>query len=199
MSKLPKRALLSATSLIAVVTIAGCAAEGPSKPSAASPSTTKTGHGAEPRKTTSNGPSCNPKEGAKAPALTVASMNGSRTTIAPGKVTLIDFWATWCKPCEKSFPAYQSLYTKYKDRGFEVIAVAVDDPETKAKIPGFVKTSGAKFPVGWDEDHALADCWKVKNMPSAYIIDRQGVVRHIHVEWKDDSEKKVEAQIKALL
>ena len=160
------------------------------------------GHAASPkatRKTTTEGPSCNPKEGAKAPALAIDSMNAGKASIVPGKVTLIDFWATWCKPCEKSFPAYQALYTKYKGRGFEVIAVAVDEADTKAAIPGFIKKAGAKFPVGWDDGHTFADCWKPGGMPAAYIIDKKGVVRHIHEKWLDESEKQVEAQIKALL
>lgn len=53
--------------------------------------------------------------------------------------------------------------------------------------------------MGWDDGHALADCWKPGGMPAAYIIDKKGVVRHIHERWLDDSEKQVEAQIKALL
>jgi peroxiredoxin len=148
-------------------------------------------------KPTTNGPSCDPKVGAVAPKLAIDVNGGGKASIATGKVTLVDFWAPWCEPCKASFPKYQDLYSKYKARGFEVIAIAVDDE--KNELPGFVKKYGAKFPVGLDRDHELAGCWKPANMPSSYIIDKKGVVRHIHNQWHPGDEAKVEEQIKALL
>jgi cytochrome c biogenesis protein CcmG, thiol:disulfide interchange protein DsbE len=172
----------------ATVVLASCATEKPATPEPASP---KSG-------ATTTGPSCNPKVGAKAPALTMETFNGpGKVAIAPGKVTLVDFWATWCRPCEASFPKYEELYVKYKSKGFELIAVNMDDD--KKDIAAFLKKSGAKFPVGWDKGHAVAECWKPPNMPSAYIIDKKGVVRHIHREWKNGHETIVEEEIKALL
>ena len=87
------------------------------------------------------------KEGDKAPAISLDSMNGTgKLAIAPGKVTIVDFWATWCGPCQKSFPKLQELYVKYKASGLEIVAVSVDEEGDKGKIPDFVKTAGAKFP-----------------------------------------------------
>jgi cytochrome c biogenesis protein CcmG, thiol:disulfide interchange protein DsbE len=175
-------------SALLAVALASCAGEQPSTKEAASPKS------ATP---TTSGPSCNPKVGAKAPSLAVETVNGSgKVAIVPGKVTLVDFWATWCPPCKESFPKYEELYVKYKSHGFELIAVNIDDE--KAGINGFVKNAGAKFPVGWDKGHVLADCWKPAGMPTAYIIDKKGVVRHIHNVWKAGDEKMVEEQIKAL-
>jgi cytochrome c biogenesis protein CcmG/thiol:disulfide interchange protein DsbE len=176
--------------LIASLAAVSCAAE--------TPAAKEPGYGG--KTATTKGPSCDPKVGALAPKLEIQSMNGGgKVSIAPGKVTLVDFWATWCEPCKDSFPKYQELYAKYKSKGLEVIAVSGDEEDTKKEIPGFVKKYGAKFPVGWDQGHPIAECWKPTGNPSAYIIDKKGVVRHIHTTWHAGDEKKIEEQIKALL
>ena len=182
---------IAAAATLALLALTACPGETQNTSTAKEPSS-------DAAKSTTSGPSCNPKVGAKAPALTIASMNGGgKATIAPGKVTLVDFWATWCKPCRKSFPSYQALYTKYKSQGFELIAVSADEDDKD--IPGFIKEYGAKFPVGFDKGHAYADCWKPANMPTAYLIDKKGVVREIHNKWEDGDEKELDAKIKSLL
>jgi cytochrome c biogenesis protein CcmG, thiol:disulfide interchange protein DsbE len=139
-----------------------------------------------------------PEVGKNASSFSLTSVNGgNKMAIEKGKVTIVDFWATWCEPCAKSFPAYQDLYVKYKASGLEILAISVDD-ETK-DIPDFLKKHGAKFPAGWDEGHKIADCYKPPKMPSAYVIDRNGVIRHIHEGYKDGKEKELEKEIKALL
>lgn len=183
-----KNPFVLAVLAISAVSYAGCGESQQTTKEAASPTPT------------TNGPSCNPKVGAHAPSLSIDSLSTSgKASIAPGKVTLVDFWATWCGPCRESFPKYQELYTKYKSRGFEIIAVSVDEDSDKGKIPDFIKAKGAKFPVGWDKGHALAECWKPNVMPTAFLIDKKGVVRQIHAEWHNGNEKELEEQIKSLL
>lgn len=136
--------------------------------------------------------------GKPASAFSLSSVNlGSKTGLEKGKVTIVDFWATWCEPCKKSFPKYQELYVKYKASGLEIVAVSVDDE--KKDIPDFIKTHGAKFPVAWDEGHKIADCYKPPGMPSAFIVDKNGVVKHVHNGYHDGEEKEIEKEIKALL
>lgn len=141
------------------------------------------------------------KVGDKAPAFSVDSMNGAgKAAVASGKVTIVDFWATWCEPCKKSFPKYQELYVKYKASGLEIVAVSVDDDDKKSSIAEFAKThGGAKFPVGWDDGHKIADKWKPGGMPSAYVLDKQGVVRFIHKGYHDGEDAEIEKEIKSLL
>lgn len=137
--------------------------------------------------------------GQPASPFSMDSLNeAGKVSVEPGKVTLVDFWATWCGPCEKSFPKYQELYVKYKSSGLEIAAVSVDDE--KKDIPAFVKKTSVKFPVGWSADSKkIADCYTVPNMPTAYIIDKKGVVRFVHNGFKDDETKKIEEEIKSLL
>ena len=138
------------------------------------------------------------KQGDKAPTFSIDSMNGAgKMTVAPGKVTIVDFWATWCEPCKKSFPKLQELYVKYKASGLEIVAVSVDDE--KNSIVDFAKThGGAKFPVGWDDGKKIADKWKPENMPSSYVVGKDGVVKHVHRGYHDGEELEVEKEIKAL-
>jgi len=139
-----------------------------------------------------------PEIGKTASNFSLTSMNGGqKMSIEKGKVTIVDFWATWCEPCKKSFPKYQDLYTKYKANGLEVIAISVDDE--KKDIPGFIKAHGAKFPVGWDADHKIADCYHPPNMPSAYVIDKTGTVKYVHNGYRDGEEKVLEKELKELL
>ncbi len=137
------------------------------------------------------------KLGDKAPAFSVESMNGAgKMTLAPGKVVIVDFWATWCEPCKKSFPKLQELYVKYKSNGLEIIALSVDDEKTG--IRDFATTHGAKFGVGWDDGKKLADIWKPANMPSTYIVGKDGTVKHIHRGYRDGEEAEIEKELKAL-
>lgn len=139
-----------------------------------------------------------PEVGKLASTFQMASINGQqKIAIEKGKVTIVDFWATWCEPCKKSFPKYQELYTKYQAQGLEVVGVSVDDE--KKDIPAFIKTYGAKFPVGWDAEHKIADCYHPPNMPSAYIIDKTGTIKFVHNGFKEGDEKELEKELKQLL
>ena len=138
------------------------------------------------------------KVGDAAPTFSIDSLNGQgKVALATGKVTIVDFWATWCEPCKKSFPKYQELYVKYKASGLEIAAVSVDDE--KGSIPAFAKSHGAKFPVGWDNGKKIADQYKPENMPTAYVIDKNGVVKFVHKGYHDGEEKELEKEIKSLL
>ncbi len=141
-----------------------------------------------------------PEIGKPASPFKMAAMGGGKTGLEKGKVTLVDFWATWCEPCKKSFPKYQELYVKYKASGLEIVAVSVDDEDTKKEIASFVKTHGdVKFPVAWDDGHKVAECYKPPGMPSAFIIDKQGVVKFMHQKYTPAEEKEIEKEIKGLL
>jgi len=172
----------------ALVVLAACDEEGAKDPSSPATSDSKLEV------------SCSgkPEIGKTASTFQLTSVNGGqKMAIEKGKVTIVDFWATWCEPCKKSFPKYQDLYTKYKANGLEILAVSVDDE--KKDIPAFIKTAGAKFPVGWDGDHRIADCYHPPNMPSAYIIDKTGTIKHVHNGYRDGEEKELEKEIKELL
>ncbi len=114
-----------------------------------------------------------------------------------GKVAIVDFWATWCEPCRKSFPKLQELNVKYKVSGLTIVGISEDDD--KGGIPDFAKESGAKFALAWDADKSIAGKWQPKSMPSTFILDRKGVVRFVHFGYHDGEEAEIEREIKSLM
>jgi cytochrome c biogenesis protein CcmG/thiol:disulfide interchange protein DsbE len=138
--------------------------------------------------------------GSPAPDFSGLSLNNrGRPSVkaANGKVLIVDFWATWCEPCKKSFPKLQDLYTKFKASGMELIAVSEDDEN--AGVLDFGNNFGVKFPLVWDDGKVIAGKWKPKSMPSTFIVDRKGVVRFVHFGYHDGEEGEIEKEVKSLL
>ena len=135
-----------------------------------------------------------------APDFAGDSVNGKgKVSLAQwkGKVVLVDFWATWCQPCQKSFPKLEELRVKYAASGFEIAAISEDDEQNGVKE--FGSTYGAKFPLLWDKDKSIAAKWHPPAMPSTFVVDKKGVVRFVHMGYHDGEEKEIEAELKSLL
>lgn len=112
----------------------------------------------------------------QAPNSTFVLLDGAKISTADlkGKVTLVNFWATTCVSCVKEMPALASTYNKYKDRGFETVAVAMSyDPP--AWVLNFAQTRQLPFKVALDNTGEIAQSWgDVKLTPTTYLVDRQG-------------------------
>ena len=177
--------------VLVTASLAGCGGDA-AAPDSKTPAATA---GAKP----SGGGSGKVNKGDKIPSFSFDAMNGvpEKVKVNPGKVTVVDLWATWCDPCKKSFPKLQELYVKYKGQ-VEFVAISVDDDADKGKIPDFAKTYGAKFPVGWG-GKALADQFAPDNMPSSYIVGKDGVVKFVHKGYHEGDEAEVEKELKSLL
>jgi thiol-disulfide isomerase/thioredoxin len=103
----------------------------------------------------------------------------TRLSELKGKVVLLDFWATWCGPCRQSIPELAELYGKYKDSGLEIIGVSVDEKETQAMIPVAQRELGINYPIVLSEEVPGIDTqFKYEYLPTLYIIDKQGKIRH---------------------
>ena len=114
-----------------------------------------------------------------------------------GKVVYVDFWASWCKPCVKSFPKLNALQVKYEKQGFEVIAINLD--QHKAKAQEFLQRHPVDYTVLYDEHTSVAQAYKVQAMPSSYFIDKTGKIRLSHKGFVPGDEKKIEKAIQVLL
>ncbi len=114
-----------------------------------------------------------------------------------GKVTYIDFWASWCAPCRTSFPLLNKLHQKLKAQGFEVVAINLDEDKTNAEQ--FLKEFPVEFKVLRDAEGKWADQFVVESMPTSFIVDRQGVVQHIHHGFVSDDVNELEEKITQLL
>lgn len=112
----------------------------------------------------------------QAPASTFVLLDGSSTTTADlkGKVTLVNFWATTCVSCVKEMPELVATHQKYKDKGYETIAVAMsyDQPSW---VLNFAQTRQLPFKVALDNTGEIARNWgDVKLTPTTYLVDKQG-------------------------
>ncbi|WP_437878241.1 TlpA family protein disulfide reductase [Sorangium sp. So ce513] len=141
--------------------------------------------------------------GAAAPELTAEIVSGEGPSTlgeARGKVVIVDFWATYCLPCRKSFPAYQRIVDRF-GADVAVIAVALDAPEdvSKEQLVAFADEAEVSFRILWDKDESAVKTYRPPRMPTAYIIDRGGVVRHVHAGYTDGEEEKISREIEALL
>lgn len=143
----------------------------------------------------------NPLVGKPAPEVSAEKITGDGPTSlkdASGKVVILDFWGTFCGPCEKSFPKYQQMLDQFGS-DVTVIAVSEDEPEDKDKIGGFAQKTNVKFPLLWDADKSVAKEYAPPSMPTSFIIDKNGVVRHVHVGYHDGDEAQIAEEIKELL
>ena len=141
-----------------------------------------------------------PLIGNPSPSFAVDSVNGKgkvSTAGLSGKVVIVDFWATWCEPCKKSFPKLQDLNARYKADGLAVVGVSEDDD--KGGIKEFANSFGADFPLLWDSDKSIAGKWEPGSMPATFIIDRKGLVRFMHHGYHDGEELEIEKEVKSLL
>lgn len=118
-------------------------------------------------------------------------------TANKGKVIYIDFWASWCGPCRKSFPWMNNLHQQYKDEGLVIISINVDNDHSYAEQ--FLKEIPALFPVIFDPKGRIARQYKIKGMPSSFVIDRAGKITSSHVGFNDTKKIAYQAEIMELL
>ncbi len=92
-----------------------------------------------------------------------------------GKVIFLNFWATWCKPCEDEMPSMQMLHETLKDRPFEIVAVSVDKDDVSV-VKEFVKRHNITFTVLHDRKGKIKDAYKTTGVPETFIIDQNGII-----------------------
>lgn len=113
-----------------------------------------------------------------APELTLTDIQGVTHALADyrGHVVLVNLWATWCLPCKEEMPTLQAFYNKHKEEG--LIIIAVNDGDPKADVLQFVKDYELTFPVWLDPTYiATEQAFKTLNLPSSFVIDRNGTVQ----------------------
>jgi thiol-disulfide isomerase/thioredoxin len=110
-----------------------------------------------------------------------------------GKVVVVDFWASWCVPCRRSFPWLNEIQAKYRDR---VVVIGVNVDRNQADAAQFLRDVPATFPMVYDPDGKLAARYEVPGMPSSFIFDAQGklVARHIGFRNSEMAEREQELQ-----
>ena len=117
-----------------------------------------------------------------------------------GKVVVLTFGASWCKPCRKELPTYEKLAKKYKKAGKPVVFIAVNIDSERKNADRFIKEVGlATVVVGYDPKGAAVEKYEPPTMPSTYVIDAKGIVRAVHAGFESGDDKKIKKLVDSLL
>jgi peroxiredoxin len=133
-----------------------------------------------------------------APDFTLTGMNGAPVNLSDyrGKVVLLNFWATWCGPCEAEIPWFIEFEEMYKDRGFATLGVSMDEDGWQAVQP-FVKQRAINYPVMIGNDRVAQLYGGIDSLPSTFLIDREGRIASVHLGLV--SRREYEAEILKLI
>ncbi|HMF86196.1 MAG TPA: TlpA disulfide reductase family protein [Nitrospiraceae bacterium] len=132
-----------------------------------------------------------PTVGMQAEDFRLTDLEGKQQSLSQyrGKIVLVNFWATWCKPCTTEMPAMQTIYDKLRDKGFVVLAV--NELEDDAKVREHIKQYGYTYPVLMDHDNKVANQFGVFGLPVSVFIDEKGVVQE-YIKGGLLTEQKIE-------
>lgn len=136
-----------------------------------------------------------PLVGSPAPEIVLKDLQGRDVKLSDlrGKVVLVNFWATWCKPCKEEMPAMQASYDKLRDKGFVVLAV--NELEDTARVAEHIRTHGHTFEVVMDHNNQVANMYGVVGLPASFLIDPQGIVRE-RISGSLLTESRIEEMVK---
>jgi peroxiredoxin len=167
--------------------LAGC---GPSLPEASHPTAP------------SSGGSETAALGAAATDFTLRDVEGRNVRLSDyeGKVVLLDFWATWCVPCEAEIPHLEALYEQNRDKGFVVLGISMDGPETVATVAPFARRFNLTFPVLLDEETRVVGVYNPKRTaPLGILVDRTGRIAQVRQGYSAGDETLIAAEVAAAL
>jgi thiol-disulfide isomerase/thioredoxin len=138
-----------------------------------------------------------PAKGDAFPDLSTYGLEGQLPEMK-GKVVLIDFFASWCGPCQESFPAMEKLYREYNAKGLVIVAVNLDKKLEDMKR--FLKDHPVSFSIVRDSSYKLVGEIKIPTMPSSFLLDKTGRVFMVHRGFEGSkTEKQYADEIEALL
>jgi cytochrome c biogenesis protein CcmG, thiol:disulfide interchange protein DsbE len=126
--------------------------------------------------------------------------DGEPFTVASerGNVVLLDVWATWCEPCLDSLPLYEQFSRQYVNQGLKVYALSLD--EDLAQVAKFVAKTKISLPILLDKNGEVAErVLRVRQVPTSFLIDRKGVIRHVHEAFSEEYVGVYQREIEQLL
>ena len=139
----------------------------------------------------------------KAPNFRSTDLNGDKVELEKllGKgPILVDFWATWCKPCIKELPYIQRIHDEYTEKGLTVLAVTIDSPRSQSRVRPFIKGRKFTFPVVMDGDQSVFRLMQGQGtIPYVVVLDPEGYIRYRHTGYRPGDEIELENIVLELL
>lgn len=144
------------------------------------------------------------EKGKSFPDLALKSLDGKQTTaaeaISNNKLTLVEFWASWCSVCKKSFPYLNDISKKYADQGFSVIGINTDDDTSDlSEVHDFLKDAPASFPILYGNTPAIYEKTGINGVPSAALVDQNGKVLAYYQSMRKKEKKQLEKDLATYL
>lgn len=128
--------------------------------------------------------------------------DGSQTSIAEvgkNKVTVVSFWATWCKPCKEEMKAVHDMYSELQGQGIEYIAVSIDNTKTMARVGPYVNSKGYEFPVLLDPNKEIFEIVNGTEVPYTLVYDSKGALRFKHDGYLEGDEEHLKEEVMSLV
>lgn len=119
--------------------------------------------------------------------------------IKGNKVTVIDFWATWCKPCVNSIPKLVELSESYNKEDVAFIGISIDSPRNYAKVKPFAQSKGIRYPILLDIDQEISRDLNISSIPTLLLVNSENEIISIHEGFSPGDEVKIKLEIDALL
>ncbi len=138
----------------------------------------------------------------KMPDMDIRLLNGKKTTmykLLDSGPILIDFWATWCKPCKQVMVHLNRFHSKYKDTGLRVLMINQDTPRSLGKVKSYINSKEYQFLVCIDPNQQIAKKLNGQIMPNLLLVDQDRSIKWRHQGYMAGEEREIEQQIKILL
>jgi len=143
-----------------------------------------------------------PAHAQQAPDFTLRNLENKEVTLSDlkGKVVLVNFWATWCGPCQVEMPHLQRLQDEHGKDGFVVLAISVDEARTASRVKPHIKSKGFKFEVLLDTSTEVVSQYNPqKTLPYSVLLDRSGSIKWRHSGYSPGDEVELGKQVRKLL
>lgn len=135
--------------------------------------------------------------GDKAPDFALVDMNGKEHRLSnyKGQGVFLNFWGTWCKPCEREFPLMDKQYKQVKDQGLQILAVNIG--ESDFIVQKFIDRKGLTFPVLIDNNKSVMETYNINPLPTTFLINPEGEIEKIITG--EMSEENITSNMKQIM
>lgn len=138
-------------------------------------------------------------QGQPIPNVNVKTLDGQTVNlkdtygVSKDKITVISFWATWCKPCQRELDAIADLYPDWQDEyDVELVAITIDTRRMLSQVPGLVATKGWEYTILAGNDQDLQTAFNFNTIPQTFVVDRNGNIIYTHNGYSPGDEEELE-------